>query len=81
MAGPDLDCYCGARDDDILTIGGGQNRSKAEIAQLAAFKYLGNARATGGPGILPGARGLFRRSANQCSIQADCNERTVTDAP
>ena len=34
-------------------IGGGQNRSKAEIAQLTAFKYLGNARATGGPGILP----------------------------
>ena len=33
--------------------GGGQNRSKAEIAQLTAFKYLGNARATGGPGILP----------------------------
>ena len=33
--------------------GGGQNRSAAEIAQLTAFKYLGNARATGGPGILP----------------------------
>jgi hypothetical protein len=40
-------------DDDILTIGGGQNRSEAEIAQLTASKYLGNARATGGPGILP----------------------------
>ena len=37
-------------------IGGGQNRSAAEIAQLTASKYLGNARATGGPGILPGAK-------------------------
>ena len=36
-----------------LKNGGGQNRSEAEIAQLTASKYLGNARATGGPGILP----------------------------
>ena len=50
--GPDIltrEENCGAR----LKNGGGQNRSKAEIAQLTVSKYLGNARATGGPGILP----------------------------
>ena len=33
--------------------GAKRNRSAAEMAPLPATKSLGNARATGGPGILP----------------------------
>jgi hypothetical protein len=41
-----------------MQIGGGRNRSGAEIAQLTGSKSLGNARATGGPGILPETCGI-----------------------
>jgi hypothetical protein len=34
--------------------GGGQNRSEAEIAQLIASNYLGNARATVARAFCPG---------------------------
>jgi hypothetical protein len=44
---------CEENRSAFLRNGGGQNQSEAEIAQLTASKYLGNARATGGPGILP----------------------------
>ena len=43
----------------------------AEIAQLTASKYLGNARATGGPGILPvtkWAHWLSRLNTNEPHI-------------
>jgi hypothetical protein len=46
-------------------------RTGAEIAQLTAFKYLGNARAIGGPGILPETkwdRWISRANANKPHI-------------